>query len=100
MNLNEYQQKAMSTCTETSNNIWYMLPGLTGEVGEINSLYAKSIRKNVQLDKEQMKLEIGDVLWFVSGLCSVYGFTLQEIAQINLEKLKKRQTENKIIDHA
>lgn len=45
MELNEYQEKAMTTCMETSNNWSYMFLNLVGEVGESASKVAKSIRK-------------------------------------------------------
>lgn len=50
MELNEYQQQAMSTCMDTCNNLTYMLTGLTAEVGEVNDKIAKAVRK------EQVKI--------------------------------------------
>ena len=43
--MNEYQQKAMTTCMPTCNNIAYMTMNLCGEVGELHSKLAKAIRK-------------------------------------------------------
>lgn len=45
MTLNEYQQKAMTTCLESSKNFPYMMLNLVGEVGEFASKVAKAIRK-------------------------------------------------------
>lgn len=45
MTLNEYQEQAMTTCMESSNNFAYMMLNLVGEVGELSSKVAKSIRK-------------------------------------------------------
>ena len=45
LTLNEYQQKAMTTCMPTCNNIAYMTMNLCGEVGELHSKLAKDIRK-------------------------------------------------------
>jgi succinate dehydrogenase/fumarate reductase flavoprotein subunit len=45
LTLNEYQQKAMTTCLPTCDNLGYMLLNLVGEVGEFSSKVAKHIRK-------------------------------------------------------
>ena len=109
MTLNEYQQRAMRTCMQTCDNLSYMLINLVGEVGEFASKVAKSIRKGkARIDENQyhygirlsadeiaehraaLKAELGDCLWQLSGLCSAMGWTLEEIAQENLEKLASR----------
>lgn len=112
MELNEYQKGAMSTCMDSSNNLAYMLTGLTAEVGEVNDKIAKAIRKGkIRIEKNQLTFrncdsdamcdeiakEISDCLWFVSGLASVFGYTLEEIGQINLSKLASRK-ERGVID--
>lgn len=112
--LNEYQRAAMRTCMETCYNIPYMLINLQGEVGELSSKIAKAIRKEQiwfeedengwhNVAKEKMtneehidlelglKGELGDVLWQLSGLCEVLGFTLQEVAEYNIHKLASRK---------
>lgn len=116
MKLNEYQEKAMTTCMPTSENFSYMFLNLVGEVGEFASKVAKAIRKNkayigsqnevdepndlliLSVDKEQynlfineLKKEAGDVLWQLSGLCKVMGWSLEEVAQMNLTKLSARK---------
>lgn len=45
MELNEYQEKAMSTCMESCENDAYMLLNLVAEVGEYAGKMAKLIRK-------------------------------------------------------
>lgn len=107
-----YQEKAMTTCMESSNNFSYMFLNLVGEVGEFASKVAKEIRKgNLVIgatampnkimpyvnedewwakDEELMK-EAGDILWQLSGLCSVMGWSLEEVAQMNLDKLAARK---------
>ena len=44
MELNDYQNKAMSTCMDSSRNMSYMAMGLTSEVGEFMGKIAKAIR--------------------------------------------------------
>lgn len=114
MDLNQYQEKAMTTCMSSSENFAYMFLNLVGEVGEFASKIAKQIRKGnltIGSDKypncllhgiamkrevhdtinEELKKEAGDILWQLSGLCSVMGWSLEEIAQMNLEKLAARK---------
>lgn len=117
MKLNDYQKKAMTTCMASSENFGYMFLNLVGEVGELASKIAKAIRKkqlfigNNQLIsryghneaekidefEEELQKEAGDVLWQLSGLCSVMGWNLEDIAQQNLDKLASRK-ERHVID--
>jgi NTP pyrophosphatase (non-canonical NTP hydrolase) len=110
MDLNTYQERAMTTCMESSNNFMYMLSGLTAEVGEINDKVAKGIRKGYikinyngfEVDSPddfigEVAKEISDVMWFVAGLSKVMGYDLEEIGRINLEKLASRK-ERGVID--
>ena len=114
MTLEDYQKKAIGTCIPTSNNFSYMFLNLVGEVGEFASKVAKFIRKDKAViernhfitesgtlfvsDEELAELnkEAGDVLWQLSGLCSVMGWSLEEVAQQNLDKLASRQKRNVI----
>lgn len=87
---------------------------LVGEVGEFASKVAKLIRKEKccvdsnhynrlqknsdwSLTEEELKKEAGDILWQLSGLCSVMGWSLEDIAQENLDKLADRQKRNVIV---
>lgn len=109
LTLNEYQEKAMITCMESCDNFCYMFLNLVGEVGEFASKVAKSIRKKkAVIDFNQLiterghnamsvqeihdiKAEFGDIIWQISGLCKVMGWTLQEVCQENLDKLASRK---------
>ena len=110
MTLKDYQEKAMTTCMPSSANFSYMFLNLVGEVGEFASKVAKHIRKeNIYIggsannlipeipyeewlihDRELMK-EAGDILWQLSGLCTVMDWSLEEIAKMNLDKLAARK---------
>ena len=112
MELNNYQKMAMGTCMPSCENISYMLLNLVGEVGEFTSKIAKNIRKGnmtiggkclpnglhtslegeewLNMDIELMK-EAGDILWQLSGLCTVMGWKLNDVAKMNLDKLAARK---------
>lgn len=108
MTLNEYQDKAMSTCMDSCDNYSYMMLNLVGEVGELASKVAKDIRKGDALIEsnelfhtiespqferrnKELMLEAGDILWQLSGLCNVMRWSLEEVAQANLDKLQARK---------
>lgn len=91
MKMNHYQEKAFTTATAESQNIYYMTLGLTGEAGEIANKVKKVMRDGKKLDIEDIKHELGDVLWYVAGLGTVLGIELKDIAETNLEKLKSRK---------
>lgn len=112
MTLNDYQKKAMTTCMVSSRNFSYMMLNLVGEVGELASKIAKALRKETGVMDgpnffyyryqeegqpssetlyEELKKEAGDILWQLSGLCSVMGWNLEDVAQGNLDKLAARK---------
>lgn len=111
MELNQYQESAMTTCMPSSENFSYMFLNLVGEVGEFASKVAKAIRKETGMmdgsnfyyykfqdgEKsssemyEELKKEAGDILWQLAGVCSVMGWTLEDVAQGNLDKLAARK---------
>ena len=91
MELNQYQYDAMKTRLPSANASYVTL-GLIGEVGELYGMTAKAIRDKKELDFDLVKKEIGDILWFVAATAADYGFTLQDVAEVNLAKLQKHQS--------
>ena len=67
--------------------------GLSGEVEELNDMLKKWIFHEKQLDVEHLKREIGDIYWYLALMCDSFGFNLDEIMQINVDKLKVRYPE-------
>lgn len=64
--------------------------GLSGEVGEFNDMVKKSIFHEKPLDVDHAKKEIGDVMWYIAMICHSFGWNLDEIMQMNIDKLKAR----------
>ncbi len=113
--MNEYQDKAMTTNAESSDNIVYSLLGLNAEVGEINDKIAKWRRKGivniegnnlvfttsneieVAYYRQELAKEVGDVLWFCAHLSRQLGYNLNDIAKMNIDKLRDRAMRNVII---
>ena len=67
--------------------------GLSGEVGEFNDMIKKWIFHEKQFDEEHAKKELGDVMWYVAMMCESFGWDLNEIMQMNVDKLKARYPE-------
>lgn len=67
--------------------------GLSGEVGELNDMLKKWIFHEKQLDIDHAKKEAGDICWYLAMLCESFGWNLDEIMQINIDKLKVRYPE-------
>lgn len=73
---------------------YMMVLGLTEEAGEVAGIYKRKIRHfDRDLDRitdDELKKELGDVLWYLTGLCFVRGFTLEEVYDLNKKKLEGR----------
>lgn len=69
------------------------LMGLTGEAGELTDLFKKWIFHNAPLDEEHAKKEVGDVCWYIAMICHSMGWSMDEIMQMNIDKLKARYPE-------
>ena len=108
LDFNEYQKKAHETAdypegkiidtkegVEHFVNYVYPALALAEEAGEVAGKYAKAVRDNAGVIDEERKREIvkelGDVLWFVSELCTSLNVPLAEVAQKNLDKLASRK---------
>lgn len=102
MTLNEYQQLAKRTMdigrdSEDTKN--HALHGMVGEIGEIHSIYQKFYQGH-QIDNDHLKKEVGDLLWFVAEYVTAKGWTLEEVAALNIEKLKARYPEGFDTEHS
>ena len=69
------------------------LMGLTGEAGELTDLFKKWIFHNAPLDEQHAKKEVGDVCWYIAMICHSMGWSMDEIMQMNIDKLKARYPE-------
>lgn len=127
MNANKYQKLAMRTndgkasdrligkmqeydmkfSSEQSNKesvdiggIFNACLGMSGEVGEFNDMIKKWVFHEKELDMEHAKKEAGDILWYVVMLCESFGWNMDEIMQMNVDKLKARYPEGFDVERA
>ena len=97
MNFDEYQKTSFDFALSSAKNSQYLFAGLAGEAGELCSLYAKSVRDGLSdTFTDNVKKELGDVLWFVAVIAHYHGLSLQDVAQANVDKLQSRKERNVI----
>lgn len=92
LSFNEYQRHAYNLISEAGKKdmITNGVLGLAGEVGECCDIVKKYKYQGHELDREHLKDELGDVLWYIAETASGLGITLEEVAQFNLDKLRSR----------
>lgn len=92
MNGNEYQQAALRTAgTEDEDSMLLNgVLGLCGETGEVADLVKKTKFQGHWFDSAKVAEELGDVLWYIAVTAHAIGFSLDEIMERNIEKLKAR----------
>ncbi len=101
MTLNEYQQHALETAIYPENRrILYPTLGLTGEAGEVADKVKKVIRDGHEEFSPEKRLEIvkeiGDVLWYCATLSRDLGYDLEQVAQMNVDKLHSRMERHRL----
>ena len=74
--------------------------GLSGEVGEFNDMVKKWVFHEQELDIDHAKKELGDIAWYLAMACDSFGWNLDEILQMNVDKLKARYPEGFDTDRA
>lgn len=93
MTPNEYQQLALRTEAKTeSPNLRLLqgLMGLCGESGECLEILKKHMFHGHWLDLIHIAKELGDVAWYLAIAADSIGYSLEEIMQMNIDKLKER----------
>lgn len=82
------------------NPVTYCALGITGEAGEVSEKIKKIYRDNGGVYSSENKLalayELGDVLWYVAMMAKYLGFSLTDIASLNVSKLRRRMANNTI----
>lgn len=95
MQLNDYQSLAQRTANKSDYFTRLAIAGLglTGEAGEVAEHIKKAVGHGHDLSVDDVKKELGDVLWYIAEVASIVNLSLDEIAQANIEKLRKRYPE-------
>lgn len=99
MDVREYQSEAARTLINMEGDVvlkgqplmgvWCAL-GLIGEAGEVAEEIKKGELHHHGVHREKLFKELGDVMWYLAGLCTVYGLDLESVLQANIDKLRAR----------
>ncbi len=93
---NTYQTESRKTWSliKTDHAIVYPTLGLVNEAGEVAGKVKKIFRDKGGVigdaEREALKQELGDVLWYLTQICTDLDLTLAEVAEANLVKLFDR----------
>ena len=102
MTFEEYESKSSKTAKypNIGNNFVYPTLGLAGETGEVAEKIKKILRDKDGVvsdkDREEIKKELGDVLWYLCQVSVEMGLSLEDVAQSNVEKLFSRLERGKL----
>ena len=93
----EYQRAAARTMNTTDDELRNPEKrlaifglGVAGETGEVVEMIKKHIGHGHELDLQKLTKELGDVLWYLSAICTVCGLELESVAKENIAKLHRR----------
>lgn len=96
MNLNEYQQLALTTLNPELNRKDVLINGvmgLCGEAGEAIDIVKKHLAQGHELDRDKLIKELGDVAWYLAETAYALDVSLEEVCQRNIQKLRSRYPE-------
>jgi len=96
MTFTEYMKNTIPTVKypNMGNNLYYPTLGLAGEAGEVANKIKKIMRDNgggiTDGIRNDIAGELGDCLWYIAAICRELKIDLEEVANEDLAKLKKR----------
>ncbi len=112
MDFGEYQRLAKMTDVYSKNiakgyeredvkakyRLYYTLFGLCSEVGELQGKMKKIMRRDNpgHCYLNEISKELGDVLWYISQICTELGITMNSVAKENIDKLFSRMDRGQI----
>jgi len=94
MQLDEYQAQARTTMRaglSARDALLDAAAGLAEEAGEVLSHVRKQAFFDRPLDREAVKIELGDALWCLAAVATHLGFSLGDVADGNLRKITAKR---------
>lgn len=99
---NEYQKLASRTMRMemlSDDIVRHAVFGLCSEAGEVAGIFQKSYQ-GFAISDEHLQKELGDCLWMIAELCTICGWKLEDIMQMNIDKLKERYPDGFDVEHS
>ena len=91
--LEKYTKFQKSTEIKNTFSLQYMAIGIAGEIGEVLNEIKKLERddNNVLANPRREKIitELGDVMWYFTGICNRLNCSIEDVLKNNIEKLTK-----------
>jgi NTP pyrophosphatase (non-canonical NTP hydrolase) len=94
--VNWYQyvsQRTIPLDSSLKDNAANFSMGLCGESGEVSEMLKKHLYHGHPLDKQELEKELGDVMFYLAGLCTLFDLKLSDVCVKNHQKLLKRYPE-------
>jgi len=88
-----YQEKAVRTVNRSlteKQSLTNMCMGLAGESGELIDHIKKHVFHDHPMDREYVKAELGDIIWYIACLSDTLGISLDDVCRSNISKLESR----------
>lgn len=97
----DYQSRLINDLGNLHLNLAHMAMGIAGESGEIVDICKKNIAYGKRLDVDHLAEEVGDVIFYISGLLRLINVSWDEVLAMNINKLEARYPDAKFnADHA
>lgn len=93
MTTKEYQElvcRTQNKALSIRDSIMQKVMGIAGEAGEVVDIYKKHFFQKHELKIDQIKEELGDLMWYIAGLCNLEDISLNDVYEQNIAKLKRR----------
>lgn len=91
MDIVEYQELCKRDwkpgCHDT--NLYFVI-GLAGETGEVCEEFKKAIRDSRPVNVDNLIKELGDVMWYLTNICTIFNLSIEQVMQANVDKLNER----------
>ena len=93
MDIREYQEKAKRTLNndlQFDEQLSNLCMGLAGESGEVVDYIKKCMYHNHKLYKQKVIEELGDMMWYLTNIASLFSLPMDNILDVNIKKLEER----------
>ena len=100
---NEYQKLASRTIPADFTQAdceYHALHGMVGEIGELHSIYQKAYQGHNEIGYDHYMKELGDLLWFIAEYCTAMNWSLEDVMELNIAKLKARYPDGFDAEHS
>lgn len=96
MDIREFQRVSTRTLNKElskEQQVSNMIFGANGELGEVTDILKKHLYQGHRIDKQHLSEEIGDVMFYLVNLATLFNLEFEDILEGNINKLKARYPE-------